>query len=140
MSDLIVALREYLLDQPGVADVVATRIYPTTLPQQQAGEISGAMPALVIIEIDEFETGLESPIGDNGYKRRRLQVDCYAEDAESVRWLDRALNRALHGWRGASADLTIHLCRRVSRRVNPVPEVALERISNDYLINFTGEC
>ena len=140
MSDLTVILRDLLLEQPAVADLVATRIYPDTLPQQQVGEISGGLPALVVTEIDEFESGLESPIGDNGYKRRRLQVDCYAKSRAVTRQLDRATNRTLHGLRLMRADIHIHLCRRVNRRVNPVPEVALERISNDYLINFSGEC
>lgn len=138
MADLLTAMRAHLLALPGITALVGSRVYPETLPQRREGELSGYLPALVLLEVDEPITDAEGACGDNGVSQSRVQVDCYAEIGLQARDLDRAVRTALHGQRGTWSTVRILSSFRVGRRGNPAPEIGLSRISSDYLIIFDG--
>jgi hypothetical protein len=94
------ALRTHLLQQPAVAALVGSRVYPVRLPQ-------GAI--FLAITYQRIAGGeLITHDGAAGLGRSRMQLDCWSDDgyAEAVS-LAAVLRAALSGFHGAWAGVRV---------------------------------
>lgn len=127
------AIRDRLLTDAGVLALVNRRIYNRKMKQRPD------FPLIVLWQIDKTsELTLD---GVPGLNVARVQIDCWAQSADSVRDLasavngdvDQANNGPLHGFSGPSGGLTLRMVRLLVERQ---PEYEAEsnafRVGADY--------
>lgn len=126
-------VRTRLLGLPGVAAIVAARIYVLTFPQ------SAIWPAIRVAQISEIED--YHARGSVGFRRARVQVDCVAVTYTEAAALLEAVHgtytdgvaSGLTGFRGVIAGLNIAGMYAEGRRdLYEATEPATVRLSRDY--------
>jgi len=90
MGIMEVAVRDHLLADPDVSELVSTRIYPGALPQ------AAIYPAIRYQRVDTVR--VYSKAGYEGDSRPRLQIDCWAETYLEAKRLADAVRTAMDGF------------------------------------------
>lgn len=96
-ADLRAGLRAYLIADPAIAAVVGSdaataRVYPVQLPQGQT------QPSIVYQRVTG--QGDHHMQGASGLSRPRLQIDCWAQDADTAATLADLVKERIDGFRG----------------------------------------
>ena len=99
MTDFDEALVGHLLSQPGLAALVANRIYPDYFPQ------NGQLPTVAYTLEDESSSRLLQ--GVSGLRRAIYQINVWIETRREVMTVARQICRALDGFRGAFMDIPV---------------------------------
>ena len=99
MTDFDDALVNHLLSQPGLAGLVANRIYPDYFPQN--GQLSVVAYTL---EDDSSDHLIQ---GASRLHRAIYQINVWAETRREVMTIARQICRALDGYRGAFMDIPV---------------------------------
>lgn len=101
-----VGLRRHLLDDPAIAALVVSRIYPLRLPQK------AIMPSIVLQRI----SGIRYPHlrGAEALARPRFQVDCWGQTHDAATSLGALVRQSLNGFKGSwtsddSPEITIQV-------------------------------
>ena len=100
MTDFDDALVNHLLSQPGLAALVANRIYPDYFPQ------GGQLPAVAYTLEDDSSGHMMR--GASGLRRAIYQINVWAETRREVMVVARQICSALDGFRGAFQDILIY--------------------------------
>jgi hypothetical protein len=99
LTDFDEALIDYLLGRPGIAALVAKRIFPDFFPQSEQ------LPAIAYtLEDDSSQHTLQGP---SGMRAAIYQINIWAETRREVMAVARELRIALDGYRGAFKDIPI---------------------------------
>lgn len=99
MSDLKKSLRDYLVAQSAVTDLVSTRIRPRTLAQ------SDTMPAVVLDVVSSTSAqGLAAVVG---WADARVQVTVFADTDREAMDAVETIRHAIQGFRGDWGAVTI---------------------------------
>ena len=99
MADFDEALVDYLLGCPGIAALIARRIYPDCFPQREQ------LPAIAYtLEDDSSQQTLQGP---SGMRAAVYQINIWAETRREVMAVAREVRLALDGYRGAFKDIPI---------------------------------
>jgi hypothetical protein len=103
MADLGSAVRGYLAANPGVAAVVATRIYPDVLPQGYTVKTGGALTYTIIDTVhDHLINGL------SGIARSRIEFAAFASTRAGANLIAEAVRASkLQGYTGAMGGVDI---------------------------------
>lgn len=131
---ILTALVSHLLQDAGVSDLVADRIYADRIPPSTS-EAPNAMPLLTY-------TLLDDPASTTHDKKdvfaARIQVDAWGGSYESAHAAADAVHRSLHGYKGAMGEEGIDVggCFRKSKRDNNYDAVELFRVEQIYLVNY----
>lgn len=104
--DVIVTLRERILDLAAVTALVGSRVYVQILPQRPT------LPAVRLQKIDE-QQGMQFR-GVIGMARARVQVDAVSTTREASLAIDQAIAGAgdasgLLGWRGTAGSPSVEI-------------------------------
>ena len=99
MADLDEAVVDYLLGQPGIAALVARRIYPDYIPQDEQ------LPAIAYTLEDE--SSRQTQQGPSGMREAIYQINIWADTRREVMAVAREILVALNGYRGAFKDIPI---------------------------------
>ena len=137
IADLRVGFRAYLLDDAGIAAVVGTRVYPIRLPQ---GQIS---PSIIYTRISGF--GDNHMLGPSGLSRPRLQVDCWAQSADTASTLANLVKERIDGFRGTwlwgedspEEGIAVQGVFFENEREDYDDAVQLYRVSRDYFVWYS---
>lgn len=129
MSSIEKALYARLQSVAAVTDLVSTRVFPVTLPQN----ITYPCVSYQIISAQR-----RSVFGrDTGDVRARIQIDSWGEkvaSAAGARVTAEAVRGALQRWSGASADVTISAIFLEDERHEYDDKTGLYRVSQDYFV------
>ena len=99
MADFDEALVDYLLGRPGIAALIAKRIFPDYFPQSEQ------LPAIAYtLEEDSSQQTLQGP---SGMRAAIYQVNVWAETRREVMAIAREVRSVLDGYRGAFRDIPI---------------------------------
>ncbi len=99
MTDFDEALVDYLLGRPGIAALVARRIFPDYFPQSEQ------LPAIAYtLEDDSSQQTLQGP---SGMREAIYQINIWADTRREVMAVALEVRSALDGYRGAFNDITI---------------------------------
>jgi hypothetical protein len=99
MADFDEALVDYLLGRPGIAALVAKRIFPDYFPQSEQ------LPAIAYtLEDDSSQHTLQGP---SGMRVAIYQINIWAETRRKVMAVARELRLALDGYRGDFKNIPI---------------------------------
>ena len=138
-DDVLVA---FLLSNPGIATLVATRGYPYgNLPQATAGQPSADMPAIVVSGVSDTSHHAAGDGGRpvlSGFRPMRWQVDVYAATGAEAYRLSEAVRVALDGYQGPMSG--VYVGGAWGRLTTPVlidTEVNLYRRTLDFEIHVT---
>lgn len=127
-------LRGYLLGFPGVVAEVETRVYPGgLLPQSDAGQISGSLPAVTIHDVsmrDEYEMS-----GRANHMQIRYQMDAWATTLAAANRIASVVDTCINGRSFVVGGYEIGLVVRQNRASIYDTEVKLWRVSQDYMIH-----
>jgi len=94
LVDLRVGLRAYLLADSAISTQAGgNRVYPVKLPQGQV------QPSIVYTRISGL--GDHHSQGASGLNRVRVQIDCYAQAADTADLLARRVKERIDGFRGS---------------------------------------
>lgn len=131
MSGIVAAVRTLLAADSGVSALVSSRIYPLRLPQ------NATLPAVVLFTIDGPRQSTFD--GPNGLVQSRVQVDCYGGEMGGGAYIDMhsvltAVRKALNGYSGTSAGVSIRSVQMDSERDLLEPETSVPRVSADFMI------
>lgn len=121
------ALFAILTADATVAALIVARLYPITAPQNVT------KPYAVYARVGGPRN--RSLSGPDGLARPRYQIDAWATDIDQARALSAAIRRALDGFRGDSAGLTIHEIVMDDEPFEDFePDTGLYRVSADYIV------
>jgi hypothetical protein len=99
LTDFDEALVDYLLGCPGIAALVARRIFPDYFPQDEQ------LPAIAYtLEDDSSQQTLQGP---SGMRAAIYQINIWAETRREVMAVAREVRLALDGYRGTFKDIHI---------------------------------
>jgi hypothetical protein len=99
LADFDEALVDYLLGQPGIAALIATRMFPDYFPQSEQ------LPAIAYtLEDDSSQPTLQGP---SGMREAVYQISVWADTRREVMAIAREVRSALDGYRGAFKDTPI---------------------------------
>jgi len=123
----------HLLRDAAISALISTRIYPEKLP---AGSTSNptVMPCLTYQLIDE---PLQMTTDYKQLFRARIQIDSWGGSYKSAHALADAVHDALQGYHGAMGDHNVGVVLRQSKRDDPIPDIELNRVIQDYFFNYT---
>lgn len=94
LADIRVGLRAYLLDDSAISTQVGgARIYPIKLPQGQV------QPSIVFMRVSGL--GDHHMQGPSGLARSRIQIDCWAQSAQTAVELANLVKERIDGFRGS---------------------------------------
>jgi hypothetical protein len=99
LADFDEALVDYLLGQPGIAALVAKRIYPDYFPQSEQ------LPAIAYTLEDD--SSQQTQQGPSGMREAVYQINVWADTRREVMAVAREVRSALDGFRGAFKDIPI---------------------------------
>lgn len=119
MEFLEVCVRNHLLADPPVSELVGTRIYPGALPQ------AVVYPAIRYQRIDTVR--VYSKAGYEGDSRPRVQIDCWSPNYLEVKRLTGAVRAAMSRYPYAE-------CVDEQEAYEHEPEPALYRVVLDFRI------
>jgi len=135
MSDILSSLTSFLLLDANVTALVSTRIYPEKLPAGSTDNPT-TMPALTYQLIDE-------PVGtthdNNQTFKARIQLDAWGGSYKSAHSVADALHTSMQGYRGAMGSVHVGGVFRQRKTDDSNADVALFRVSQDYMINYHQE-
>lgn len=121
------ALFAILTADTAVAALVVARIYPVTAPQNVT------KPYAVYQRIGGIRN--RSLDGPDGLARPRYQIDAWSLDIDEARAIAAAIRRAIDGFRGQSAGLTIGEILMDDEPFEDFePDTLLYRVSADYIV------
>jgi hypothetical protein len=126
-------LVSFLLQDVGITGLVSSRIYPEKLPEITT-ETNTTMPAITYFLVSENDA--ISHDSQNWYTAR-IQIDVWASSYKSAHDTAAAVHSALQGFRGSWGSKTIGGVFRRRKNDMPAPEVRLNRVSMDYMINYS---
>lgn len=134
--DLRPALRAYLLADGQISAVVASRIYPTKLPQ------GTTLASIVYSRISGV--GDHHSQGASGLARPRMQIDCWASTVDGADTLGRLVKARIDGFGGAMPygsnspqdEIAVQGVFFQSERDDYDDAAKLHRVSQDYVIWF----
>lgn len=112
-------MRTYLLAQPSVTALIATRLYPIRLPQ------GVTLPAVTYQRITRTATVTHDGAADLG--RAGIQIDCWADTYAGMVALAKAIRAALSGYRGSMGTNGATAARVVNEIDFSEPEPAMWR-------------
>jgi hypothetical protein len=99
LTDFDEALVDHLLGRPGIAALIAKRIFPDFFPQSEQ------LPAIAYtLEDDSSQQTLQGP---SGMRAAIYQINIWADARREVMAVARELRLALDGYRGAFKDIPI---------------------------------
>lgn len=137
LQDVRVGLRAYLLDDATISTSVgATRLYAIKLPQGQN------LTSIVYSRISG--QGDHHMEGASGLNRTRVQIDCWAQDADAADLLARQVKERIDGYRGSmlwgedspAEAIVVQGIFYESEREDYDDVAKMYRSSKDYLIWF----
>jgi hypothetical protein len=125
MKDIRPALRTFLLDDPAINALVGgVRIHHLRLPQDQVA------PSVVYLKVSE--TGDYHLAGDSGLSQLRMQIDAWAQNADTATQLANAVYDRLSGESGIMTDVTVRGTFLLNGRDDYDEVSRLYRVSRDY--------
>lgn len=132
MSDILSGLTTHLLLDAGLSALVGTRIYPERIP---AGSTTNptVMPVLTYQLIDEPS---DTTHDDKETFKARVQLDAWGGSYKSAHAVADAVHAALQGYTGSLGSCVVGGIFRKRKMDAPEPDMALERVSQDYIINY----
>jgi hypothetical protein len=99
LTDFDEALVDYLLGRPGIAALVAKRLFPDYFPQDEQ------LPAIAYtLEDDSSQQTLQGP---SGMRATIYQINIWADNRREAMTIAREIRLALDGYRGAFKDIPI---------------------------------
>ena len=132
MSDILSSLVAFLLLDGELTALIGTRLYPEKLPAGTT-ENPTQMPAVTFQLVDEPVIGTHD--NKQAYKAR-IQLDAWGGSYKSAHAVADALHTALQGYRGAMGTNNVGGIFRKRRQDDPNPDIGLNRVSQDYLVNY----
>jgi hypothetical protein len=99
LTDFDEALVDHLLGSPGLAMLVARRIYPDYFPQSEQ------LPAIAYTL--EAESSTQTQQGPSGMREAVYQINIWADTRREVMAVAREVLAALNGYRGSFKDIPI---------------------------------
>lgn len=131
---LLPALTAHLLNHASVSALVAARIYPERLPASTSAT-PNVMPLVTYQLLDEPATTTHD---SQVIFRARVQVDAWGGSYKSAHAVADALFAALHGYRGAMGNQSVHVggCFRTGKRDASDPNVELFRVVQEFSIHY----
>lgn len=134
LADLRPALKSYLLGDSAVAAIAGSRMYHVIASQ------GVTQPHIVFNRISG--QGDHHMQGPSGLNRPRLQIDCWAQDADTAAALALAVKARIDGFKGAIAfgssspqdSVAVQGVFFESERDDYDDTAKLFRVSHDYLI------
>jgi hypothetical protein len=133
MKDIRPALRSFLLGSPGIAAVVAARVYPIKLPQ---GTTAASIVYNRISGVGDYHMQ-----GLSGFAKHRYQIDVWAPTAEVATTLADLIRDRIDGYQGpmgADSPPTIEVqgVFMADQREDYDDAAKLHRVSRDFFITF----
>jgi hypothetical protein len=126
MSTVETALRTRLLDDAVVAGLVASRIYPSPLPQA---------PTLPAITYQRISGGRgETFDGPSGLAWPRIELDFWALTHDGARALFDAARRSLNGAAFVASGVVVQKAQVISETDFYEADVKLHRVSADLMV------
>jgi hypothetical protein len=127
---MLTELRQFIIADATVEDLIGTRMYPTTLPQ------SVELPAVSY----QLVSAIRTPTmlhGDN-LPEKRVQIDAWALTADEAREVAEAIRALFHyfvrGYIGDSPGVFVAGVFADSEREDYEPDTKLYRVSCDYRV------
>src|SRR5262245_55212356 len=99
MKDIRLAVRGILVDDPAVAALVGTRVFPARLPQ---GELRASVVYIRVSGVGDYHMA-----GPSGLAQTRMQIDAWGGTADEATAVANACYDALTGFRGIKNDVTV---------------------------------
>lgn len=125
MKDIRPVLRTFLLDDPTISGLVAgVRVHHLRLPQNQID------PSVVYLKVSE--TSDYHMQGDSGLSQMRMQIDAWAQSADTATQLANAVYDRLTGEKGTLANIDVRGVFLLNGRDDYDEIAKLYRISRDY--------
>lgn len=133
IADIRVGLRAYLLADSAIAAMVGARVYPVKLPQGQT------QPSIVYSRISG--QGDHHMEGASGLARARIQIDCWAQSADTATTLANLVKERIDGFGPGTMEwdenspgnaIAVHGVFFQSERDDWDETAALYRMSRDY--------
>jgi Protein of unknown function (DUF3168) len=128
LKDLRPALRTHLLNDPAIAALVDTRIFPLVLPQ---GIMATSIVYTLISGIGDHHMD-----GPSGLNRPRYQIDAWAASIDAASNLADKIKERIDGLADTIENVTIQGIFFANEREDYDDEAQLFRKSRDYLIWF----
>lgn len=119
-------LRTFLLADGTVAGLVATRIYPSVLPQ------APTLPAITYSTISAVRD--HTMAGPDGLPSKRIQIDAWGSTFAQVAALADAIRERLDGHLGAMGSTEVKGVFASTERHLYESETKLYRVSMDYIV------
>lgn len=119
-------LRTFLLADGTIAGLVATRIYPSILPQ------SPTLPAITYSTVSASRQNTMD--GPDGLPSKRIQIDAWSSSFAQAAALSNAIRVRIDGYRGAMGGSTIKGVFADTERQLYDSEPKLHRMSSDFII------
>lgn len=121
-------LRLFLLEHPGLTELIGTRIYPALMPEDET------LPGVVYTQISYGDTYSN---GGTCHARARYQIDSYGSTLNEARQVDDIIRSVLGGYQGRWSGKTVTAFQR-NTSVERMDEESTWRITSDYVIHITG--
>ena len=138
MANIETAMRQWLLDSPGVFSKTEGRIYPDFLPQGVPSQLTQFLPSIVYHVVSDV-IWYDGPTGDTGASQARIQIDCIADTRLLASDLEEATRNAISGYRGQFGTVRIMGAFRQNKTIDPMRDIQKARIIADYFINYQIE-
>ena len=129
---ILTGLTSFLLADANITALIVARVYPEKIPAGTSANPT-TMPCLTYQLIDEPVVTTHG--NDLSYKAR-VQLDAWGGSYKSAHTLADAVHTALQGYSGAMGNVEVGGIFRKSKRDDPNPDIELNRVSQDYMINY----
>lgn len=117
-----------LTNAAGIAALVATRVYPTLLPQNPT------YPAISYQRISNTPQ-----LGSTDLRETRYQIDCWGRTYASAQALAVVVKATMEEYRDASQTPGIKMSQIVNELDDYDPEVGIHRVIVDVIFTTTGD-
>lgn len=130
--DADVTMRGLILETPGVTAQVATRVYPSQLPDDVT------LPAVVYDAISDEPRYTNATASDRRECARmlRYEINSYAATLAKARLLDTAIRAGLSGYRGSAGGGLVAVWRQTSYPAFYEAE-NFWRVVTDYMVHVS---
>ena len=123
------AIRQYLLAQAAVTDLIARRLYPMILPQP---------PTLPAVTYSRVSRSTVRDLTGMAYRVSRFQFSCWAEKYGDAKAVAQAVRQALEDYVGDMGEFRIMDSTSVNEIDLSEPDTGLYHVPVDVLITHEG--
>lgn len=128
MTTIEEALFSKLTNESAITDLVGTRVYPLTLPQNPT------YPAMTYQQISKVWGKTHQGAGDMGWPR--FQFDCYGTSYSAAKGVANALRQTIDGFSGTVATVDVCAIFFVNEVDDFNDEVGVYRVAADYRVIY----